>query len=201
MSEASLTPIIKALEKYFDLLNQKYFESALSKPLITLLDGQKNKAYGWITTKPQWQEKKGGEYIELNISCDYLDRNYTDVLGTLHHEMIHIYNLQNNVQDCSRSGNYHNRNFDIACRQHGLETEKIPQIGYRHIIPDDTKKYYESIRQKTDITAYFRKRKSVGESKKSSTRKYKCPCCSQTVRATKEVNIICGICKKEMVLA
>ena len=35
--------------------------------------------------------------------------------------------------------------------------------------------------------------------KPSSTRKYICPCCGNSVRATKEINIICGDCMKQMV--
>ena len=34
--------------------------------------------------------------------------------------------------------------------------------------------------------------------KPSSTRKYICPCCHQSVRATKAVNIICGDCMEKM---
>lgn len=34
--------------------------------------------------------------------------------------------------------------------------------------------------------------------KRSSTRKYKCPCCGNSVRATKTVNVICGDCMKQM---
>ncbi len=37
--------------------------------------------------------------------------------------------------------------------------------------------------------------------KRSSTRKYVCPCCKQSIRATKEVNIICGDCMEKMEVA
>ena len=36
--------------------------------------------------------------------------------------------------------------------------------------------------------------------KKTSTRKYICPMCLQSVRATKIVNIICGDCDSNMVI-
>ena len=35
----------------------------------------------------------------------------------------------------------------------------------------------------------------------SSTRKLICPCCGQSVRATKAVNILCGDCMERMVEA
>lgn len=34
--------------------------------------------------------------------------------------------------------------------------------------------------------------------KRSSTRKYVCPCCKNSVRATKAVNLICGDCMEKM---
>lgn len=35
--------------------------------------------------------------------------------------------------------------------------------------------------------------------KPSNTRKLACPCCNQSVRATKAVNILCGNCMERMV--
>ena len=37
--------------------------------------------------------------------------------------------------------------------------------------------------------------------KPSSTRKYICPCCGMSVRATKSVNIACMDCSEQMVIA
>lgn len=37
--------------------------------------------------------------------------------------------------------------------------------------------------------------------KRSSTRKYVCPCCGNSVRATKAVNLICGDCMEKMEVA
>ena len=37
-----------------------------------------------------------------------------------------------------------------------------------------------------------------GERRPSSTRKYQCPCCKNSVRATKAVNILCGDCMVKM---
>ena len=38
-----------------------------------------------------------------------------------------------------------------------------------------------------------------GKPKKTSTRKYVCPCCGNSVRATKDINIICGDCMEVMI--
>lgn len=42
---------------------------------------------------------------------------------------------------------------------------------------------------------------SFTTTKKSSTRKYICPCCGMSIRATREVNIACLDCDEQMVIA
>lgn len=42
---------------------------------------------------------------------------------------------------------------------------------------------------------------SIQPPKRSSTRKYQCPCCKNSVRATKAINLICGDCMEKMVVA
>lgn len=37
-----------------------------------------------------------------------------------------------------------------------------------------------------------------GGKRPSSTRKYQCPCCKNSVRATKAINLICGDCMEKM---
>ena len=41
----------------------------------------------------------------------------------------------------------------------------------------------------------------VGGNKKSSTRKYICPCCGMSVRATRFVNVVCLDCNEPLILA
>lgn len=38
----------------------------------------------------------------------------------------------------------------------------------------------------------------IHEKKFSSSRKYECPCCHTSVRATKKVRVMCMICQKQM---
>ena len=42
---------------------------------------------------------------------------------------------------------------------------------------------------------------SITPKKKSSTRKYVCPCCGMSVRATREVRIACMDCGEQMIVA
>lgn len=59
----------------------------------------------------------------MNISIE-------KIVGTLLHEMVHLYNLQNNIKDTSRSGLYHNKNFKEIAEMKGLNVEKSEQYGW-----------------------------------------------------------------------
>ena len=44
--------------------------------------------------------------------------------------MVHLQNFQDNVQDTSRSGSYHNRKFKETAEAHGLTVEKGEKYGW-----------------------------------------------------------------------
>ena len=90
------------LNKVFDLLNTEFFENALSRPTITIQSTPR--AYGHFSLREDtWVSKLGGTH-EINIGAGTLARPIEDVAATLLHEMVHYYNYENGIQDCS-SGN------------------------------------------------------------------------------------------------
>ena len=49
---------------------------------------------------------------EINIASGTLDRPIKEIVASLQHETVHMWNdTVMNVQDCSRVGQYHNRHF------------------------------------------------------------------------------------------
>lgn len=44
--------------------------------------------------------------------------------------MVHLQNLQDGVQDTSRSGTYHNKKFKETAEAHGLTVEKGEKYGW-----------------------------------------------------------------------
>lgn len=128
--------------------------------------------------------------------------------------MVHIYHLMNNIQDCSRGGTYHNRKFKEKAESVGLIISKDPRIGWSLTEPSEELIEYIISQGWTDILINRQESIRIGgvsggssgdssgnkpPKKPSSTRKYICPCCGNSVRATKEINIICGDCMKQMV--
>lgn len=89
------------LEKIFRVLNAEYFENKLEEPIITIQSTPK--AYGHVTVAKAWHRADGGQRHELNVGAGTLDRPIESVVSTVLHEMVHLWNLQIGVQDCSRA--------------------------------------------------------------------------------------------------
>ena len=96
------------LEKIYRQLNIDYFGGELDEPVITIQNTRG--AYGHVTCGKVWKSKYTDKY-ELNIGAATLNRPIENIVATMLHEMVHIYHLMNNVQDCSRGNTYHNKKF------------------------------------------------------------------------------------------
>ena len=202
------------LNKVFDLLNARFFENALSRPTSTIQSTPR--AYGHFSLREDtWVSKLGGTH-EINIGAGTLARPIEEVAATLLHEMVHYYNYENGVQDCSRGNTYHNRKFKSAAEAHGLIVSHSEKYGWSHTEPSEALIDFIIETGLTDIlinrneffgfriTGTNTKNGTPGTAtpaRTSSTRKYVCPCCGNSVRATKTVNIACLDCNQQMVLA
>lgn len=193
---------IQYLGKLYDFLDEKFFESALSKnkPVITVYPDERNKALGWFVLGEVWRrdgEERGA--TEINIVASTMRLSPHEIAAVLLHEMVHQYCYDNKFKDCSRSGQYHNKLFKRIAESHGLTVDFNSKIGYAitgltlesratigEFVKDEKFLYRESVRKGQRV-------------KSSSTRKYVCPVCGQSVRATKAVNIMCADCDEKMV--
>ena len=199
MTSASLKPVISELESLFSTFNKAFFEGKLEQPVITVSPDNTRGAYGWCTGWKAWQDgAKEGGYYEINLCAEYLNRPFEETCCTLIHEMVHLWNLQEGVQDTSRSGTYHNKYFKIAAEAHGaLTVEKGSKYGW-HItkLSPEGEAFVKSL-GKNGFSLVRPKVPSLKGSSKSgsSSRKYVCPCCGTIIRATKEVHVICGECE------
>ena len=199
------------LNKIFDLLNEEFFESALSRPTITIQSTPR--AYGHFSLREDtWISKLGGTH-EINIGAGTLARPIEEVAATLLHEMVHYWNYEQGIQDCSRGNTYHNRRFKEAAEARGLMVEHSDKYGWSHTSPADALLEFVIENDLTDIlinrnefhgfqisgTGTHSGTATPTTPKKSSSRKYICPCCGMSVRATKVVNIGCLDCGVRMI--
>ena len=195
----TISAAVAFLEKAFDVLNKEYFESALSKPLITIQSTPGT--YGHYTCYDAWKSSKTAKgYREINLGAETLDRPTANVIATLVHEMVHMYCDMNGIKDTSRGGTYHNSRFKEEAEKRGLSIEYDKKIGWSITQPTKALRSLcarEHWNGKLTVHRAWTP-KDPKEPKTSSTRKYTCPCCGNSVRATKAVNIICADCQEIM---
>lgn len=200
------------LEKIFRTINNDSFGGLLEEPIITIQSTPR--AYGHVSVAKVW--KKGeGERHELNISADYLDRPIENLVATMIHEMVHLENLRNGIQDCSRGGSYHNKEFKTEAEKHMLHIEKHEKYGWTITSPTEELLDYiihqgwEEIEISREISfpgfvgtsggkATGTTAKPTSKPKGSNSRKHTCPCCGRIARTTADFPLICGVCLLKM---
>lgn len=192
---------IQYLEKLYEYCNGLLFEGKLKKPVITVQCDDRNKSNGWWTRKKVWKtnEKDEGEH-ELNITAQQLNRPVSQIAATMIHEMCHQYASVHNMQDTSRAGNYHNKLFKKIAETHGLTVECVQTMGWSHTeLTDETAALIDEFVKDNSDSVIYRLPVMKGQCvKTSSTRKYVCPVFGNSVRATKEVRIMCVDCNELM---
>lgn len=124
--------------------------------------------------------------------------------------------MQNGIADTSKGGKYHNKHFKSIAEERGLIIEYVQYIGYSKTTPTED---FIAVLSENGLLDFDMKTARVGikqsggdgndngtdtnipppSKPKCSTRKYVCPSCGISVRATKEVNIACLDCGVVMI--
>lgn len=202
------------LEKIFRAINADSFGGVIEEPIITI---QSTKGtYGHVTVGKAWKRKDELRH-ELNISADWLSRPIENVVATMIHEMVHLYNIQNGVQDCSRGGSYHNKYFRDEAEKHMISVAKHEKYGWTLTSPTDTlleyimEKGWDDIKMERGFL-YGLTPPAGGKDtntapgtpiapvkpKGSNSRKHTCPKCRAIARTTRDIKLICGACMATM---
>lgn len=199
------------LEKMYNTINLDKFGGTLPVPIITVQS--KPGSMGHCTVAKIWR-RAGDETYELNIAAEVLDWPVEETVDTLIHEMIHLYCRENDIKECSRGGAYHNKKFKQLAEEKGLETYQCGNAGWKTKAGEKTLEYciekgWSEIR--IGRTTYGKlaipgpkgpkgssSETEQGGKKPTHIRKYTCPKCGNSVRASKAVNIICGDCMVKM---
>lgn len=189
------------LSKMYDFFNEKLFCGELIKPVITISPDEKNRAYGWITRDKLWKENENDEGMyEINLSAQFLNRSISETAATLIHEMCHQFAKVNQFQDTARSGSFHNKLFRQIAEDHGLSVEYVRGRGWAvTALKESTAQLLQGFLEQHPQRLIYRKLPiKVKRVRDVSVRKYVCPDCETSVRATKAVNVVCGDCNRKM---
>lgn len=202
--------LITNLYSAFDQLNKQLFNSELPKPIITIqsneyLPKSKKLITGWCTTTPVWEQsnidnKKDYKY-EINLVAEFLDRGYEEIMETLIHEQVHLFNISvKKVDDCSSRGK-HNEHFKEECDRINLLCEKVPRHGWAkttlspHLIEvvNNLEVDKEAFKIHRIVNLKEKKTRNV-----APTHKYKCPDCGKEISSKiDKLLVICKNCNKE----
>jgi len=210
-----VSEITAFLENAYNVLNRRFFDGELTPVVITVQSSPH--AHGHYTPWKSWIQ--GGEgYREINLSAESLRRPIESVVATLQHESIHHYCELNNIKSVSRNGTYHNSRFRREAEKRGLIIDYDPRIGHSITYPGpeimelvremgwenidlSRRRFEEALADDVDGDGSDADADGAEKKKrKSGVRKYLCPNCGCSVRATKDVNIGCLDCDCAMEL-
>lgn len=211
---------ITELHKAFYSFNRDFFNNELPEPAILIQHkGNRKNVLGWCSTKEIWKNDNTKELkYEINIVAEYLNRHVFEVMATLLHEMVHLWNITHKIQDVSRSGTYHNKRFKEEAEKRGLIVDKDDRLGWcMEKLTPAMIEYIKKLKLNDMVFSMARNSKYRPEKPddeeggeegggdgeegktKSSVRKYVCPKCDTIIRATKDVDVICGNCNVHFV--
>lgn len=190
----NISSVERKLEEFFLTLNHNYFGDMLDKPLIVIKSDLKNSQK--ISTNKIWSNEED-EYYEISISAGLLNKSIVDIVVAILHQCVHLWDAKCGIKDTSRGGSYHNKRFKESAESHGLEVEYNERNGWADI--SASQQLLEFIEcQKWESFSLTRTPKTF-DSSNLHHRKYFCPNCKKSVRATKIVRILCLDCNLEMI--
>ena len=213
----------EVLEYGFEVLNKVYFNNELPPIVISIMSSPRTN--GHFTTRRVWRAEMNLMH-EINISAEHLDRPIENIMATLQHEMVHYYCEVNGINDTCQYGRYHNQKFKSEAEARGLIITRADGIGWSVTSPSEgfIKVLKEHNIEKPldinrdglflDLLGKLGKGGTDGvdgngntlitkvkpKYPKQSTRKYICPCCGNSFRATKTINVLCMDCDEQYIV-
>lgn len=199
----------EVLELSFDYFNEKLFNSLLPQAMITIQSRGKDNCFGWCSVDPIWYTGESGtdieqsteNFYEINFSAEYLNRKFEDIMETLIHEMVHLSNITQGIDDCSKK-QFHNENFKNEAERVGLRVEKVKRYGWTDThLTEELIKLVDELKVPKDIFVFARIDKAIKKVTKQNTKiKLVCPKCKNKITAEDEINVICKDCDCEYVI-
>ncbi len=183
MKENKISQIIKELEGLFKHFNIHLFDNSLPFPIITIQSGR-GRVKGWFTTEKWINSTKNETQHEINISSEVLSqktkKGIPQVVITLLHEMVHLYNYKDGIRDMSKNGYHIKKIFGRKSEEKGLEVEYIKKFPgcLTNDLNDDGINIYKKFHFKEDIFTYYRIIRKV----KGKLKPLQCPKCLYKVQ-------------------
>lgn len=187
----SLRPALAEVERFIEWRNE---EMAIGAKVVPVISKRYRKNQLACFSDDSWSTREGDGIHEIALSAEALNRTPAEILGSVTHEMVHLFAHTRGIKDCAKSGR-HNKKFQGLAQDYGLVCEKEEGRGYgvttlNPILAEKIEKEF-----KPDVAAFnlFRLIPPVKEGKKSKSIKWVCKC-PMTVRSNVEIDAVCNIC-------
>ena len=193
------------LQDAYDFFNRQLFANQLPPCLITMQ--RKNRTYGYFSGE-RWNDRAGAVTDEIALNpVHFATRSTDEVLSTLVHEMVHLW--QHHFGKPSRS-TYHNKEWAARMEAIGLTPSDTGQPGGKrtgqhmsHYVTEGgryAKACAELLESGFVISWRDRAREDAPGKGKTSGKagvrtKYTCPECGLNAWAKPDVVLICGACE------
>jgi len=191
----------------YDFFNKALFKNTLPQCLITMQ--RKNRTYGYFSGN-RWASYKGDITDEIAMNpAHFKTRSTQEVLSTLAHEMVHLWQHHNGKP--GRRG-YHNKEWGVKMEAIGLIPSDTGEPGghktgeqmTHYIAKDGAFEKANATLQKKNFKISWSDRAIEGPKKKKPSKqgtrvKYTCPDCELNAWAKPEVLLICGECEEALV--
>ena len=211
---------IGAIEKIARIASTELFEKRLGKPIqdmpIFTVNNRHRNAWGYTSVARVWNVD-GETKREIGITARLLTADIEEIVDTIIHELVHIYALENGIQDVSRGGYYHNKEFKRLAETVGLkcvdcgsagwnttpkENEFIIDFICEHNIEEflmcsDEMSRVPQMPTQTNTSTASQTATTSGTRKNSW--KHTCPKCGAIARTGKpSIVLVCGNCMERM---
>lgn len=201
--------LIDNLYKAYDQLNQQLFNSELPDIIITIqsnsqLPKNKRNITGYTQNTPLWEVTINGHKqakYEITLIAEFLNRTYEEIIETLLHEMCHLHNTINRIDDCSKRGK-HNEHFRDECERINLLCEQASKTGWSDThLSEHLLEVVHNLDINHEAFKLYRITIPPTEHKTRVVKPiyiYRCPCCNKEVKSKDDnMIIVCGNCKQE----
>lgn len=191
------------IRELYDKLNVRFFNNELPGIQIFLTPNIKEVVHFEKNAKFVFN-RTSEEVGHLNVSATVLGLSPQDMCAAFLHEMCHQYCYLNGIKDTSRQGTYHNKKFRDVAYDHGLLAvkDKANHYGWSEtfVSPDLVQWCRINVPERPIDMLYYRTyapalvpQRATAKllNPNSHSKKYQCPVCGDSWRATKYVYSMC----------